>query len=205
MSSLPVSSPAAQGVLAEGVQEFLDALEEAPEVEPHSLVVLRHGFMVVAGWWWPYSAERPQLLYSLSKIFTATAAGLAVADGRLRLDDPVIDYFPELRPKLTGSRAEPMLVRHLASMCTGHTEDTAAQVFTAGLEDPVLNFLLLAPEQEPGSVFCYNQPATYTLAAIVQRVTGETLAQLPTKTPLRQTGGRQAEMAPGPDGARHWL
>ena len=176
MSSLPISSPAAQGVLAEGVEEFLDALEEAPEVEPHSLMVLRHGFMVAAGWWWPYSAHRPHLLYSLSKIFTATAAGLAVADGRLRLDDPVIDYFPELRPKLTGSRAEPMLVRHLASMCTGHTEDTAAQVFTASLEDPVLNFLLLPPEQEPGSVFCYNQPATYTLAAIVQRVTGETLA-----------------------------
>ncbi len=175
MSSLPVSSPAAQGVLAV-VEEFLDALEEAPEVEPHSLMVLRHGSVVAAGWWWPYSAHRPHLLYSLSKIFTATAAGLAVADGRLRLDDPVIDYFPELRPKLTGSRAEPMLVRHLAAMCTGHTEDTAAQVFTAGLEDPVLNFLLLAPEQEPGSVFCYNQPATYTLAAIVQRVTGATLA-----------------------------
>ena len=61
-------------------------------------------------------------------------------------------------------------------MCTGHTEDTAAKVFTAGLEDPVLNFLLMPPEQEPGSIFCYNQPATYTLAAIVQRVTGETLA-----------------------------
>ena len=177
MSSFPISSPAAQGVLAEGVQEFLDALENAPEVEPHSLMVLRHGSIVAAGWWWPYSAERPQLLYSLSKIFTATASGLAVGDGRLRLEDLVIDYFPELRPKLSGSRAEHMLVRHLASMCTGHTEDTAAQVFTAGPEDPVLNFLLVTPEHEPGSIFCYNQPATYTLAAIVQRVTGETLAQ----------------------------
>ena len=168
-------------------------------------MVLRHGSVVVAGWWRPYAAHRPQLLYSLSKIFTATAAGLAVADGRLRLEDPVIDYFPELRPKLTDSRAKHMLVRHLASMCTGHTEDTAAQVFTASLEDPVLNFLLLPPEQEPGSIFCYNQPATYTLAAIVQRVTGEISGPLPTKTPLRQTGDRQAEMAPGPDGARHWL
>jgi hypothetical protein len=55
MSSLPISSPAAQGVIAEGVQEFLNALEEAPEVEPHSLMVLRHAFVVAAGWWWPYT------------------------------------------------------------------------------------------------------------------------------------------------------
>ena len=177
MSSLPISSPAAQGVMAEAVQEFLTALEEAPEVEPHSLMVLRHGYVVAAGWWWPYTAPRPHLLYSLSKIFTATAAGLAVADGLLGLDDPVVDYFPELRPKLTDRRAQSILVRHLASMSTGHTEDTAARVFTTGPEDPVLNFLLLAPEREPGSVFCYNQPATYTLAAIVQRVTGKTLDQ----------------------------
>ena len=124
MSSLPISSPAAQGVLAEGVQKFLDALEEAPEVEPHSLVVLRHGSMVVAGWWWPYSAERPQLLYSLSKIFTATAAGLAVADGRLRLDDPVIDYFPELRPKLTGRPGPSLCSSATSPRCAPGTPKT---------------------------------------------------------------------------------
>jgi hypothetical protein len=43
-------------------------------------------------------------------------------------------------------------------------------------EEPVRGFLLLRPEREPGTVFAYNQPATYTLAAIVQKVTGRTLA-----------------------------
>ena len=54
-------------MVAEAVQEFLTALEEAPEGEPHSLMVLRHGSVVAAGWWWPYTAPRPHLLYSLSK------------------------------------------------------------------------------------------------------------------------------------------
>ena len=100
-----------------------------------------------------------------------------MADGLLSLDDRVVDYFPEVRGRVTGSRVQSMLVRDLAAMSTGHTQDTAGRVFTDGPEDPVLNFLLLPPDREPGSVFCYNQPATYTLAAIVQRVTGETLAQ----------------------------
>ena len=37
------STPAAQGVDASGVHAFLDALEAAPGIEPHSLMILRHG------------------------------------------------------------------------------------------------------------------------------------------------------------------
>jgi hypothetical protein len=131
-------------VLAEDVEVFLDALESAPEVEPHSLMVLRHGCVVAAGWWWPYTADRPHLLYSLRKIFTATATGLAVAEGLVGLDDPVVSYFPELAPRVTDRRARSMLVRHLASMATGHTEDTAGRVFGKGNMDPVLNSLPIA-------------------------------------------------------------
>ena len=98
---LPVSTPAAQGVAANCVQAFLDALETTPGADPHSLMILRHGHVVVSGWWWPYTPERLHLLYSLSKSFTSTAASLAVADGLLRLDDPVIAYFPELDAEVT--------------------------------------------------------------------------------------------------------
>jgi CubicO group peptidase (beta-lactamase class C family) len=139
-------------VLAEGVEVFLDALESAPEVEPHSLMVLRHGYVVAAGWWWPYTADRPHLLYSLSKIFTATATALAVDEGLVGLDVPVVSDFPELALRVSDRRARSVLVRHLASMATGRTEDTARRVFGKGDIDPVLNFLLLPPEREPGSV-----------------------------------------------------
>ena len=44
------------------------------------------------GWWAPYSAERPHLLYSLSKSFTSTAIGFAVAEGRLGVDDLVLGH-----------------------------------------------------------------------------------------------------------------
>ena len=72
-----MSTPAAQGVLAEDLQEFLNTLEEAPEVEPHSFMVLRHGYVVAAGWWWPYTAPRPHLLYSLSKILYRDSGGVS--------------------------------------------------------------------------------------------------------------------------------
>jgi CubicO group peptidase (beta-lactamase class C family) len=200
MNLLPASSPAAQGVLAEGIEVFLDALESAPEVEPHSLMVLRHGYVVAAGWWWPYTADRPHLLYSLSKIFTATATGLAVGEGLVGLDDPVVSYFPELASRVTDRRARSMLVRHLASMASGHTEDTAGRVFGTGDGDPVLNFLLVPPEREPGSVFAYNQPATYTLAAIVQRATGGSLVHYLRRRLFDKLGATELSWLQSPPG-----
>ncbi|MZF86109.1 serine hydrolase domain-containing protein [Streptomyces sp. SID5643] len=175
-SPLPTSGPAAQGVDATGVHAFLDALEAAPEIEPHSLMIVRHGHLVASGWWAPYTPERLHLLYSLSKSFTGTAAALAEAEGLLDFDAPVISYFPEFEDGITDPRSRAMLVRHVASMASGHLRDTVDEAFGRDPAEPVRGFLRLPPDADPGTVFAYNQPATYTLAAIVQRVTGQSLS-----------------------------
>jgi CubicO group peptidase (beta-lactamase class C family) len=87
---------------AGGVVAFLDAVED---LELHSLMIVRHGHVIASGWWEPYGPERPHLLYSLSKSFTSTAAGLAVAEGLLDLDAPVLGYFPELDADVTDPRS----------------------------------------------------------------------------------------------------
>src|ERR1044072_4950576 len=172
---LPGSAPAAEGVDGRGVGAFLDALEAAPGIEPHSLMIVRHGQVVASGWWAPYPPDRPHLLYSISKSFTSTAAGFAVAEGLMSLDDPVISYLPELDGDITDPRSRAMLVRHVAAMASGHLAETREQAFTRDPAEPVRGFLLTPPDRDPGTVFAYNQPATYSLAAIVQRVPGQSL------------------------------
>ncbi|MFC8732637.1 serine hydrolase domain-containing protein [Luteimicrobium sp. NPDC057192] len=174
-SALPSTAPSATGTDAAGILRFVRALEASPTQEPHGLMVLRHGRVVAQGWWAPYAHGRRHLLYSLSKSFTSAAAGLAVAEGLLRLDDPVLAYFPEVDPETVDPRTRRMLVRHVASMASGHTRDTFDEAFADPDVDPVHAFLRIPPDEEPGSVFAYNQPATYTLGAIVQRVTGGSL------------------------------
>ncbi|MFG2573798.1 serine hydrolase domain-containing protein [Streptomyces sp. NPDC048481] len=174
-SPLPSSTPSAEGVDALGVLAFLDAVEAAEAVEPHSLMILRHGRLVASGWWEPYASDRLHLLYSLSKSFTSTAAGFAVAEGLIGLDDPVVSYFPEFEAEITDPRSRAMLVRHVAAMASGHEEETYDRAHALDRDDLVRGFLLLPPERDPGTVFAYNQPATYALAAIVQRVTGLSL------------------------------
>ncbi|MEV6166800.1 serine hydrolase domain-containing protein [Streptomyces sp. NPDC051954] len=174
---LPASTPAAQGVDASGVHAFLDALDAAPDIEPHSLMIMRHGHLVASGWWAPYTEDRLHLLYSLSKSFTAAAAALAADAGLIDFDAPVISYFPEFEADITDPRSRAMLVRHVASMASGHETDTLYPALGLDHENLVRGFLLLPPDRDPGSVFAYNQPTTYTLGEIVRRVTGQSLTE----------------------------
>lgn len=176
-SSLPRSTPADQGVQAAAILSFLDALDERPDIEMHSLMVLRHGHVVAEGWWAPYSAERPQLLYSLSKSFTATAAAFAQAEGLLELDDTVISHFPEFAADITDPRSRSMKIRHVASMASGHARETLDDALAVDPDEPVRGFLLLPPDFDPGTVFAYNQPCTYTLGSIVARNAGMPLTR----------------------------
>src|SRR6266699_2375743 len=171
-TSLPRSTPADQRVDPAAILSFLDAVDERPDIEMHSLMVVRHGRVVAEGWWAPYSAGRPQLLYSLSKSFTSTAAAFAQAEGLLDLDDTVISHFAEFAADITDPRSRSVKVRHVASMASGHTREMLAEAITRDRGEPVRGFLLIPPDREPGTVFAYSQPCTYALASIIQRNAG---------------------------------
>jgi len=103
-----------------------------------------HGGHVVAeGYWSPYHADAPHSLFSLSKSFTSTAAGLAVADGRLAVDATVVSFFPDDLPSKVSDNLAAMRVRHLLSMSTGHDKDATGPMTSAGDGSWVKAFLAL--------------------------------------------------------------
>lgn len=197
---LPRSSPAANAVDSVGVLAFLDAVERTKEVELHSLMILRHGAVIVAGWWAPYSPDGLHLLHSLSKSFTSTALGMALGEGLLGLDDKVISFFPELEPEIDDPRVRGLRIRHLAAMSSGHRFDTWDQVLATDPEHPVRAFLHLQPTDDPGTVFAYNQSCLYTLAVILQRVTGGTLTRYLRTRVLDAIGAEDIAWAQRPAG-----
>ena len=187
---LPMSTPSAEGVDALGVLALVDALESGDH-DPHSLVVARHGRVIARGWWAPYSAERVQLVYSLSKSFTATAVGLLVDEGRLSLDQPVLDLLPpgDLPEGVeVPDRYRRLTLGHCLTMATGHDGEgygppvvqAAHQPAVPGDDsDPVLAAILATPqEHEPGTAWAYNQIATYLAAGAVRGATGSSVLTL---------------------------
>ncbi|HWH72176.1 MAG TPA: serine hydrolase, partial [Candidatus Sulfotelmatobacter sp.] len=147
-----------------------EALGSSPH-QFHSLMILRHGQVIAEGWWAPYRADLPHMLYSLSKSFTSTAVGFAVAEGRLKVIDPVISFFPKDLPETVSENLAALRVKDLLTMSVGHAEDSTGSLW--GEENWVKKFLSLPIQNRPGSTFLYNSGATYMLSAIVQQVTGQ--------------------------------
>jgi CubicO group peptidase (beta-lactamase class C family) len=175
-TSLPRSTPEAQGISSPAITAFLEAAEQR-ECGLHSFMVLRHGHVAAEGWWSPYGPETPHMLFSLSKSFTSTAVGMAVAEGRLSVDDPVLSFFPAEAPRKPSDNLAAMRVRHLLSMVTGHDHDTTEYLYKRRDGDWARAFLARPVAHEPGTHFLYNTGASYMLSAIVQRVTGQTLLE----------------------------
>ncbi len=169
--SLPRTAPELQGVSSQSILNFIDAIESENR-ELHSFMLLRHGSVVAEGWWHPYQSQRPHMLYSLSKSFTASAVGMAVHEGRLSVEDKIVSFFSEDLPADPSEHLLNMEVKHLLSMATGHeTEPNLG----ASSGTWVQGFLAHPVENQPGTKFLYNTPATYMLAAIVEKLTGESL------------------------------
>jgi CubicO group peptidase (beta-lactamase class C family) len=173
---LAQSTPEAQGIASSAILAFVDAVENAG-IELHSLMLLRHAHEIAAGWWSPYIAERPHMLFSLSKSFTSTAVGIAVAEGLLTVKDRVVDFFPDDLPDEVGENLAAMTVHHLLSMNTGHDKDTTEYLWQQPEGNWAQGFLARPVEHSPGSKFVYNSGASYMLSAIVQKLTGQTLLE----------------------------
>src|SRR5512139_197168 len=108
--ALPRSTPEAQGIASGAILRFVDAAEQQIDAL-HGFVLVRHGRVVAEGYWAPYNAGSRHELYSLSKSFTSTAVGLAVAEGRMTLDDTVVSSFPAEAPTERSPNLEQMRVR----------------------------------------------------------------------------------------------
>ncbi len=167
---LPRSRPEAQAVSPAAVLAFVQAADKQLD-SLHSFMLVRHGRVVAECWWAPYSAESPHSLFSLSKSFTSTAVGIAQAEGKLNVDDPVLKFFPDDAPANPSASLKAMRLSDLLRMNTGHQSEPPRRP-----DEPWVKTFLNHPVPfKPGTHFLYNTSGTYMLSAAVQKATGQTV------------------------------
>ncbi|MDH3744884.1 MAG: beta-lactamase family protein [Acidobacteriota bacterium] len=108
-------------------------------------------------------------IQSLSKTFTAMSTLMLVERGRLSLEDPVVDYVPELR------EAEGVTVRHLLQMQSGIpdfiTPEALENIDRFHTPEQLLEYFIDLPLIfEPGSQFDYSNSNYVLLGLIIERI-----------------------------------
>lgn len=172
INELPRSTPEEQGVPSGAIAALFDSLSALPLTDMHAVVVMRHGKVIGEMYPKPYAPEYRHTMYSCSKTFVGVAVGLAIADNRLRVDDRVATFFPELLPDSVSDALASMTVRHLLMMSSGVKPDWNMR--SRGRE--WIRTFLSKPVNKPGE-YAYDSMVSYMLAAIVQKVTGKKLTE----------------------------
>ena len=180
-SSLERVAPESVGVDTTEFHKVWDRVWGRPCDELHALMVLKDGKIVYERYSPEMTKETRHVLWSASKTFTATAAGFAVQDGLLDVNDKVVSFFSEdelpCKDSLSAedyARLQDMTVANLLTMSSGFRNDIIWSLLNltekgyswvkAALAEPVT--------WTPGSKFAYNSINTFLVSVIVSKVTG---------------------------------
>ena len=167
-------APREVGINSAVVAAFLDDAAAAG-LDIHGLMLHRAGRVAAEGWRWPYRADRPRIMHSATKSVMASAIGMALEEGRFRLQDRVVSFFPELMPGVIDDKLASMTVENLLTMRAGHAAETSGSIWRGIATSWTAEFFKIPVVYQPGTTFMYTSAASYMLSAILTRVTGQTL------------------------------
>lgn len=143
-------------------------------------------------------------LASVSKQFTAFAILLLQQDGKLKLDDPVVRYLPEL-----AASAQGVTLRHLMNH-TGGLRDYIGIISMegrSGADGATIHEAMQAlarqtrPNEKPGVEYEYSNSGYFLLGVVVARVSGQSLARFSEERIFRPLGMKNTSIVDRyPDG-----
>jgi len=182
----PANFPATITFTFKGTQYTTGLNELISRTDTKAFIVIRNNTIIYERYL--NSASRSTLFtsFSMAKSFTSALIGIAIDEGRIKsINDPLVMYVPELK----GRGFDGLTLRDMLTMSSGvafhkdisfsplnpFVSDDARQYYA----DNVRQLILKAHRSDDpiGADFYYNDYYTLLEGLILQRVTGETVAQ----------------------------
>lgn len=159
------ATPEQVGIKSSLILDYIENLEKS-ETEMHGLMIMRHNKMIAEGWWAPFGPNLRHGLQSHTKTYAATAVGLCYTEGLLKLDERLIDIFPDESPEDPSENLKLLTVRDV--LCMGCGMDT----MPFNSKDWIRDFMHTPVNHKPGTTYMYNSTGSTLLGAIVRKKTG---------------------------------
>ncbi len=171
-SPLPRTSPESVGISSAYIAEFLTALELDKSLNMHTVTILRHGKVICEAGFGAYNTQYFSSTFSECKSITSLAIGILIGDGKLRLDEKVIDMFPDDDSAMAKLKYKNLTVEDLLTMRSGATFAEAGSMADSSW---IKAFFSSSVKGDIGETFNYNSLNTYILSAIVKQKSGKNL------------------------------
>jgi CubicO group peptidase (beta-lactamase class C family) len=172
-----ITSPEEQGMDSNLIVAMLEQITQQ-QLDIHSLLIIRHGYMVTEAYWAPYTREIQHPLFSVTKSLTSALTGIAMDEGYIKsLKQPVLDFFPEIQQEMTDKLLRELTLEHLLTMSAGYQTNTLPNLYGKDASFDAVKYILTHNSilEPPGTTFSYDNGCPHLLSAILQKTTGKPL------------------------------
>lgn len=150
---------------------------ERNSLKVDSVLIVKNGNLVAEKYFGTYNRDTTHQIYSNTKSITSTLVGIACDKGKIKLDDKVVEFFPDKKFDNNDAVKDSITVKDLLTMTSGIQWPYG--ITDALLEmresDSWVDFVMNRPmDTEPGTVFSYNTGGMEVISAILNKVNGVT-------------------------------
>lgn len=138
-------------------------------VRLHGAVLMKGGEVCEELYSHPYTRDTKTRMYSSTKSIAAIAIGKLVGEGRLSLDDKVVDIF---RDRFDMSAVHPLLREQTVRQMLTMTTSLSAPAYTEHVSDWLASYFRAEPTHPAGTVWYYDSSGSYVIGAITKHLTG---------------------------------
>ena len=112
------SSPEKLGIRSENILKYIKILENS-RLSTHDIIIMRNGKIIYEAYWKPFHKDFQHRMYSVTKSMVSIAIGFLLDEGKLSLDDKIVDHFPEFVPEGLIEGVKKQTIRNMLMMSTG--------------------------------------------------------------------------------------
>lgn len=163
--------PEEVGISSENVLKFLKYLD-ARGIHMHSILLARGNKLFTECYWKPFDKDTKHRMYSTTKSYIGIAVSQLIADGKLSLEDKIVDFFPECQPEKIHPWFQEQTIGNMLTMqtCVGKRS-----WFKDLPENRVTHYFSIEPCRPAGTAFFYDSEGSFVLGALVEKITGKKL------------------------------
>ncbi len=200
------ATPESQGLDSVALAAVIEQIRQK-QLGVHSLLVIRHGYVVSDTSFYPYDGKAPHDLASVTKTITSTLTGVAVGSGLLKLDQPLLSFFPKESPANPDEKERTITVGNVLHMESGLDcgflpgEQELEQMKRSA--NWVQFALSLPMKYDPGTHPSYCSPGYHLLGSIIGAAAKTTEAEFGQKNLFGPLGIRDVVWAVDPQGRNH--
>ena len=204
------SRPERQGVDSAALADAVEHIVKKG-LPIHSMLVVRHGAIVLDTYFYPYEPTVPHDVASVTKSVTSILTGIAIDQGYLKsVKEPVVEILTAGGDAIDDARKRRMTVETLLTMTSGmacgaavaHTAETELEAMRHS-PDWIRYALNLPMRSEPGSQFAYCSVNNHLLSAAITAKTGESLESFARQNLFGPLGIRELVWPADPQGLSH--